>query len=41
MPINFDRAEKIGSSSTEMSEPIRKIGYFEVLNVNKVPFERL
>ena len=39
MPINFDRAEKIGSSSTEMSEPIRKICYFEVLNVNKVPFE--
>ena len=39
MPINFDRAEKIGSSSTDAPPPIRKIGYFEVLNSNKVPFE--
>tara|TARA_B100000749_G_C18057814_1_gene314160 strand:+ start:57 stop:410 length:354 start_codon:yes stop_codon:yes gene_type:complete len=39
VPINFDRADKIGSSEADAPQPIGRIGYFEVLNVNKVPFE--
>ena len=39
MPINFDLAEKIGSSPTDVPPSKRKVGYFEVLNSNKVPFE--
>ena len=36
MPINFDRAEKIGSSPTDAPPSKRKVGSFEVLNSNNL-----
>ena len=38
MPINLDRAEKIGGDYKPSSPNDLKFGFIEVLNVNKIPF---